>query len=133
MSQSTSITGSKTTTVGKEVHVSTPAKVKGPEEFSGIKWLDALVGEYNFNRYGIYAIALLLIGVLAGTAVGLGAMTSPVEIAILIIPTMASLVMILAVAPMRILLWTVIIACIIDICVIIYHLVSWSEPMATLF
>lgn len=119
MAQSTTITGAKSTNA--KIEVTTPAKEK-KAEFSGIKWLDNLVGDYEFDRYGIYAIALLLIGCLAGIAVGLGAMSSPVSIAILIIPTMAALTMILAVAPMRMLLWTVLAACAIDIIMIAFYL-----------
>ena len=121
MAQSTTITGAKTETTHKAIQVTSPAKSK--EEFSGIKWLDNFVGEYNFNRYGIYMIALLLIGVLAGAAVGVGAMTHPFSIAILVVPTMAALVMILAVAPMKALLWTVLVACAIDILMIAYYLI----------
>lgn len=95
--------------------------------------MDKLVGDYKFNRYGIYAIALLLIGILAGVAVGLGAMNNPWQIALLIVPTMAALVMILGVAPMRILLWTVIIACLIDIAMIVYQIITWNEHLESLF
>ena len=121
MSHSTSITGVTGTTTNAKIQVTHPAKV-AREEFSGIKWLDYLIGEYDFNRYGIYAIALLLIGCLSGVAVGLGAMTSPAEIILLVIPTMAALVMIIGVAPMRLLLWTCLIACAVDIILIAYHL-----------
>lgn len=122
MSQSTSITGVTGTTTSAKIQVTHPAKV-AREEFSGIKWLDNIMGDYEFNRYGIYAIALLLVGCLSGVAVGLGAMTSPIQIVLLTIPTMTALVMIISVAPMRLLLWTCLIACAVDVMMIIYHIV----------
>lgn len=122
MSESVSITGATETTASAKIQVTHPAKV-AKEEFSGIKWLDFIVGEYDFNRYGIYAVALLLVGCLSGIAVGMGAMTNPIEIILLIVPTMAALVMIIGVAPMRILLWTCLIACAVDVIIIAYHLV----------
>ncbi|MCB9224130.1 MAG: hypothetical protein H6582_08150 [Crocinitomicaceae bacterium] len=91
--------------------------------FSGVQWLDFLFEDFEFYRYGIISILLLVFGTLAGAAVGLGAMSSPVEIALLIIPTMAALTMILAVAPMRTLIWTCLFAIAIDVIMIIYHLV----------
>lgn len=127
----TSISGTGSAVAGNKIQVLTPERSE--EVFSGIKWLDNLVGEIEFNRYGIYAIALLLIGILGGIPVGLGAMTSSLSIAILIIPTMASLTMILAVAPMRLLLWTVLVTCIIDFIMIIAMVVAWGEPLSTLF
>jgi hypothetical protein len=99
------------------------AQVKPHQDtFSGVKFLDHLFEEREMNRYGIISILLLFVGCLAGIAVGLGAMTSAFQITVLIIPTMAALTMILAVAPMRLLIWTCLIACTIDIIMIIYHL-----------
>lgn len=131
MSQSTTTFTGAQSVAGKPIQVTTPAKSK---DELGIKWLDKIIGgEIEFNRYGIYSIALLLIGILAGVAVGLGAMSSALTIAILIIPTMASLVMILGVAPMRLLIWTVLITCLIDIIMIVAMIASWGEPISTLF
>jgi hypothetical protein len=72
----------------------------GQDEF-----LTKIFGEYEFNRYGIYAILLIIVGCLAGSAVGLGAMESGFQIAVLIGFTMASLCSILAVAPMKYVLY----------------------------
>ncbi|UKN02289.1 hypothetical protein K6119_01990 [Paracrocinitomix mangrovi] len=121
MAHTTTTSGVAHSTSAK-IQVTSPAKTRDNEQFSGIKWLDNLVGEYNFNRYGIYAIALLLVGCLGGVAVGLGSMTSSIEILILVIPTMVSLTMILAVAPMRLLLWTVLFTCLLDIIMIVYNI-----------
>lgn len=100
---------------------------------TSIKWLDSLLENYEFNRYGISAIVLLIMGTLAAVAVGVGAMSNPIEIAILVVPTMATLVMVLAVQPMRPLLYIFFITCLIDLGVIGYHLITWSEPLSTIF
>lgn len=131
MSQSTTtLTGAKRVT-GSAIQVTHPAKSK---DETGIKWLDKLfIGGLEFNRYGFYMIAILMIGIMGGIPVALGGLTSAASIAILIIPTMAVLVMILGVAPMRLLVWTFLITMIIDIVMIIAMIAMWGEPLSTLF
>lgn len=118
MAQSTHATGVATKS-NATIHVTQPVS----SNFSGVQWLDFLFEDHEFYRYGIISILLLVFGTLAGAAVGLGAMESAFQIALLIIPTMAALVMILAVAPMRTLIWTCLFAIGIDVIMIIYHLV----------
>ena len=119
MAHSTTHAHSTVANSSAKVQVHHPARTT----FSGVQWLDFLFEDFEFYRYGIISILLLVFGTLAGAAVGLGAMSSAFEIALLVIPTMASLTMILAVAPMRSLIWTCLVAIGIDIIMIIYHLV----------
>lgn len=122
MSHSSSIASSKKigAQTGAQVTIHNADATETP--LTGIKWIDSLLENYEFNRYGISAIVLLFIGIMAGVAVYMGAMTSAFEIALLIVPTMAVLVMVLAVQPMRLLLYTFFVTMIIDIAVIAYHL-----------
>lgn len=75
----------------------------------------------SINRYGIISILLLFVGCGGGIAVGLGALDSAVQLVLLVVPTMMALAMILAVAPMKAIVYTSIAAIIIDIMVIVFN------------
>lgn len=87
------------------------------EELKGIKFIDNIFFDPNINRYGIISMLLLVVGILAGIAVDSGAMHSTIELILLAITTMATLSMILAVAPMKYIVYSSIIAIIVDIIV----------------
>lgn len=87
------------------------------EELKGIKFIDNIFFDPNINRYGIISMLLLVVGTLAGIAVDSGAMHSTIELILLAITTMAALSMILAVAPMKYIVYSSIIAIIVDIIV----------------
>ena len=55
----------------------------------------------EFNRFGLSAIILLSIVCFSGVAIGLGGMVSPFEVGIIVAPTMAVLVSVIAVQPMK--------------------------------
>lgn len=67
--------------------------------------LTFLFGDYEFNRFGISAIMLLVMVCAAGVAVGLGAMSSTFEIALLVFPTVITLSFIIGVAPMKLIIY----------------------------
>ncbi|MBI3135427.1 MAG: hypothetical protein HYZ14_12195 [Bacteroidetes bacterium] len=94
------------------------------EKLSNIGFLNKLFYDHNTNRYGIISILLLFVGCGGGIAVGLGALDSVIQLIMLVLPTMVALSMILAVAPMRVIVTTSIIAFAIDVLVIIYNLVA---------
>lgn len=73
------------------------------------------------QRYGVMAILLLLVGCSAGIAVGLGALTQVFSLIILAVTTMAALSMMLAVAPMKAILYTSGIALFADIVIILVN------------
>ncbi|MCG8575098.1 MAG: hypothetical protein MI810_09465 [Flavobacteriales bacterium] len=82
------------------------------------KW----VGNIEQQRYGIISVLLLWNVCLGGIAVGVGALSSPVQIGFLIFPTMGLLAWILAVQPMKTILSIASVATIIDIVLIVYNL-----------
>lgn len=92
------------------------------EKLSNIGFLNKLFYDHNTNRYGIISILLLFVGCGGGIAVGLGALSSIVQLIMLVLPTMIALSMILAVAPMRAIIYTSLVAFALDIAVIIYNL-----------
>jgi hypothetical protein len=59
------------------------------------------VTESEFNRFGLIAAILTIVGCMGGFAVGLGAIESTIALIIIVIPTMLTLSLLLAVAPMK--------------------------------
>jgi hypothetical protein len=63
--------------------------------------MDKLIKEMEFNRFGWIAIILLVVGCLGGLTVGMGAIGSTFALIAIVVPTMLTLSLLLAVAPMR--------------------------------
>lgn len=94
------------------------------QKLSNFGLLNKLFYDHDTNRYGIISILLLFVGCGGGVAVGLGALTSIPQLIMLVLPTMIALSMILAVAPMKAIVYTSLIAFSIDILVIVYNLIA---------
>jgi hypothetical protein len=88
-----------------------------------LKGIDKLIADAEFNRFSIISAIILIVGCLGGINVGLGGLSSTFQLVATVIPTMATLSFILAVAPMRLLLGTAILATIIDVVFIIINVV----------
>lgn len=81
------------------------------------------VTESEFNRFGLIAAILTIVGCMGGFAVGLGAIESTIALIIIVIPTMLTLSLLLAVAPMKWIFNAV--ACLaIDAMFIVYYLLN---------
>jgi len=78
----------------------------------------------EFHRFGIYAGILLIIGCTGGLAVGLGAVNSIITLIAIVVPTMATLALLLALAPMKILMKVAAAATIINTLFIAYYLIA---------
>ena len=83
-----------------------------------------LIGDYEFKRYGIVPIILLWNVCLGGIGVAVGALESAPMLVALGFPTMALLVLILAVQPMKLTLRVALFATILDLVVILTCLLS---------
>ncbi len=90
------------------------------ENLTGI---DKLIADAEFNRFSVISMVLLIVGCLGGINVALGGLTSTFQLIATVIPTMATLSFILAVAPMRLLLGTALIATLIDVIFIIINVI----------
>ena len=55
----------------------------------------------EFHRFGLISAILLIVGVAGGLAVGLGAIENVLSLTLVVIPTMTTLSLLLAVAPMK--------------------------------
>ncbi len=94
------------------------------KNITGIKIIDSIFFEANINRYGISAILLVFVGCLGGVVVGLGGIDSVFQLSILATTTMFTMAMILAVAPMKIIVWSGIIAIISDLLLLAFNLLA---------
>lgn len=90
-------------------------------ELTGIKFIDNIFFDHDINRYGIISMLLLVVGILGGIAVGLGGINSTIQLVFLAFSTMAALSMILAVAPMKYIVYSSIIAVSIDLILIVIN------------
>ncbi len=69
----------------------------------------------EFNRFGIIPILLLIIGCIGGIAAGFGAFGNMLTLSLIVFPTIICLALILAVAPMRAIMFSVGIALLCDV------------------
>ena len=79
-----------------------------------------LISDSEFNRFGLIFVILTIVGCMGGIAVGQGAVGSTFLLSLIIIPTMTTLSLLLAVAPMKWILTAASISVIIDLLVILY-------------
>lgn len=93
------------------------------QPLSPFNFLNKLFYDHETNRYGIISILIIIFGCGGGIAVGLGALESAFQLSVLVLTTMFALAMILAVAPMRIIVYATIFALICDIAIIIYNVI----------
>lgn len=83
-------------------------------------WMDKIMGDSEFNRFGLICVVLLVVGCLGGTAVGLGAINNTFTLIMVTIPTMLTLSLLLAVSPMRYIITSALISVAIDVVMIVY-------------
>lgn len=92
-------------------------------DLTGIKFIDNIFFDHDMNRYGIISMLLLVVGILAGIAVGTGAIHSTIQLIFLAMTTMAALSMILAVAPMKVIVYTSFAAIAVDIVILLINFI----------
>jgi hypothetical protein len=82
----------------------------------------SVLKESEFNRFGLISIILLVVGCVGGVAVGLGAIKYTATLILCVVPTMTTLSLLLAVAPMKWIWRSAILSLAIDFILIIYFL-----------
>jgi hypothetical protein len=82
---------------------------------------DRLFSDSEFNRFGLICVILTVVGCLGGIAVGLGAINNVVSLSAVIIPTMATLSLLLAVSPMRWIMTAATVSVSLDLILILYY------------
>ena len=81
-----------------------------------------IIEELEDNRYGWISIVILIVGCLGGMAVGLGAIGSTFALISIVVPTMLTLSLLLAVAPMRWIAYSAFACTCIDLVFLAYYL-----------
>jgi hypothetical protein len=79
------------------------------------------LADSEFNRFGLIFVILTLVGCLGGIAVGMGAINNTLALVMVTIPTMLTLSLLLAVAPMRWILSAASVAVLLDVLMILYY------------
>lgn len=74
----------------------------------------------EFNRFGIIPILLVIVGCMGGFGASYGAGESTIKLAMVAFPSIIALALMLAVAPMRAIIWSSVIAVVLDILVLIF-------------
>lgn len=80
--------------------------------------------ESEYNRFGLIAVLILLVGCMGGITVGMGAIKDTLALILVVLPTMLTLSLLLAVAPMKWIYRTASVSVAVDILLIIYYLVK---------
>jgi hypothetical protein len=83
-----------------------------------------LTNDLEFNRFGWTAVILLVVGCLGGLTVGMGAIESTVALVAVVIPTMITLSLLLAVSPMKWVMTSTAVALSVDIILLTYYIIS---------
>lgn len=87
-------------------------------------WDKFFEGGAEYNRYAIISAVLLIVGCLGGLTVGFGAIDHLYQLFLIIIPTMTTLSLLLAVAPLKYILNLATITILIDIVFLLINLLS---------
>ena len=87
-------------------------------------YAEKLLEKAEFNRFGIISVVLLIVGCMGGLAVGLGAVESVFTLTLVVVPTMITLSLLLAVAPMKFIFTAGFVSAIIDTLLILYYLLA---------
>jgi hypothetical protein len=76
----------------------------------------------EFNRFGITAMIILINGCLGGLTMGLGAVQYTATLILVVVPTMLTLSLLLAVVPMRWIVASATFNLAIDLCLMLFYL-----------
>jgi hypothetical protein len=83
---------------------------------------DKIIPEMETNRFGTISIIIALLGGLGGIIVSQGASQSWIQLSILVVAMMTTLVLILAVMPMRMILNVTALNIIVNLAVLLYNM-----------
>lgn len=81
---------------------------------------EKLISDSEFNRFGLICVILTIVGCLGGVAVGLGAINHTLTLTMVVVPTMLTLSLLIAVAPMKWILGVASTAVLIDVSLIAF-------------
>lgn len=103
-------------TIVKSTEIQTIQHTKKEKLTSSNKFWDMM----EFSRFGVIAMIVIIIGCLGGIAASFGAGDNILKLAMVAFPTIIALAMVLAVAPMRLIVYVSIIALLLDLVVLVF-------------
>jgi hypothetical protein len=80
--------------------------------------------EMEFNRFGLISAIILIVGCLGGLTVGMGAIENTFALIAVLIPTMITLSLLLAVAPMRWIVISAVTSISLDLALLIFYILD---------
>jgi hypothetical protein len=80
--------------------------------------------EMEFNRFGFISAIILIVGCLGGLTVGMGAIENTLALISVLIPTMITLSLLLAVAPMRWIVISAVTSISLDLALLIFYILN---------
>lgn len=87
-------------------------------------WDNVFKGDLESNRFGIISATLLLVGCLGGLTVGYGAIHHTWQLIAIIVPTMTTLSLLLAVAPLKWILNMAVVSTTINVIILMINLLG---------
>lgn len=87
-------------------------------------WDKMFNGNLELNRYAIISAVLLVVGCLGGLTVGYGAINHTWQLIVVVIPTMTTLSLLLAVSPLKWILNMAVLSVLINVSIIIMNLLA---------
>lgn len=87
-------------------------------------WDKMVNGNLELNRYAIISAVLLVVGCLGGLTVGYGAINHTWQLIVVVIPTMTTLSLLLAVSPLKWILNMAVLSVLINVSIIIMNLLA---------
>lgn len=91
------------------------------KEINAATGLEGMFQTSEFNRFGLITVIILVVGCLGGIAVGMGAIQNIITLALVVFPTMTTLSLLLAVAPMKWILTAATASVVIDTILITFY------------
>ncbi len=83
---------------------------------------DKIIPDMETNRFGTVSIVILITGCLGGITVSQGAYESWIQLSLLIVPLMVTVVMLLAVLPLRWILNAMVVTIAVDLAVLLFNI-----------
>ena len=87
-------------------------------------WDNVFKGELEHNRFAIISVVLLFVGCLGGLTVGYGAINHTWQLILIIIPTMTTLSLLLAVSNLKYILTAATISTVINVAILLLNVLS---------
>lgn len=87
-------------------------------------WDKMFSGNLEINRFAIISAVLLIVGCMGGLTVGFGAINHTWQLIVVVIPTMTTLSLLLAVAPLKYILNMAVISIVINTILLIINLLG---------